>query len=238
MQVRLAFSIAIRANTDILVLDEVLAVGDESFQKKCLDYFRKLKKQQQTVVLVSHDMKTIEKFCDRAILIENGKLVHDGNAQVIAAEYSQLNLINNSAPTNQGFAASGAEITNVTIDGKKSVIIDEHKTLELEITYKTSRDVKVAASMSIIRSDGNFLINFNTRGDKDINITKSGETKKLICKFKSDQFLSGTYSIDTAIYEGEIYLDRKYNATQFTISMGENKNKQGVFNIDGNWQTG
>jgi ABC-2 type transport system ATP-binding protein len=61
MQVRLAFSIAIRARSDILVLDEVLAVGDAAFQQKCFDYFEMLKKQGQTVVLVTHDMSAVER---------------------------------------------------------------------------------------------------------------------------------------------------------------------------------
>ena len=76
MQVRLAFSIAIRAKGDILLLDEVLAVGDAAFQKKCEDYFQSLH-GNQTVVLVTHSMENITKFCDRAILIEDGKITLD-----------------------------------------------------------------------------------------------------------------------------------------------------------------
>ena len=79
MQVRLAFSIAIRAQGDILLLDEVLAVGDAAFQKKCSDYFYNLKDHQQTVILVTHSMENVRKFCDRAILIEAGKIIQEGN---------------------------------------------------------------------------------------------------------------------------------------------------------------
>jgi ABC-2 type transport system ATP-binding protein len=75
MQVRLAFSIAIRANTDILLLDEVLAVGDAVFQQKCFDYFKELKKEKKTVVFVSHDANALLQYCDRGILIENGELI-------------------------------------------------------------------------------------------------------------------------------------------------------------------
>src|ERR1700743_1615739 len=62
MQVRLAFSISIRARTDILILDEVLAVGDAAFQKKCFDYFMSLKKEHRTVVLVTHDMGAVRQY--------------------------------------------------------------------------------------------------------------------------------------------------------------------------------
>ena len=89
MQVRLAFSIAVLAKGDILLLDEVLAVGDAAFQKKCNDYFASLH-GNQTVVLVTHSMDNITKFCDRAILIENGKITLDGNPEKIAKAYKSL----------------------------------------------------------------------------------------------------------------------------------------------------
>ncbi|MBR0430859.1 ABC transporter ATP-binding protein [Candidatus Saccharibacteria bacterium] len=89
MQVRLAFSIAIRAQGDILLLDEVLAVGDAAFQKKCEDYFESLH-GNQTVILVTHSMENITKFCDRAILIENGKIILNGDPKKVAKAYKNL----------------------------------------------------------------------------------------------------------------------------------------------------
>lgn len=89
MQVRLAFSIAIRARGDILLLDEVLAVGDAAFQQKCNDYFASLH-GNQTVILVTHSMENVTKFCDRAILIENGKITLDGNPKTVAKAYKNL----------------------------------------------------------------------------------------------------------------------------------------------------
>lgn len=91
MQVRLAFSIAIRANSDILLLDEVLAVGDAAFKKKCNDYFFKLKNEGRTIILVSHSMSSIEQYCDRAALIEEGRLIDVGDPSVIADKYNELN---------------------------------------------------------------------------------------------------------------------------------------------------
>ena len=89
MQVRLAFSIAIRARGDILILDEVLAVGDAAFQQKCNDYFASLH-GNQTVVLVTHSMDNVRRFCDRAILIENGKIKCEGDPEKVADEYMSL----------------------------------------------------------------------------------------------------------------------------------------------------
>ena len=89
MQVRLAFSIAIRAKGDILLLDEVLAVGDAAFQKKCADYFNSLH-GGQTVVLVTHSMENVRKYCDRAILIEKGKIAVEGDPNKVAKAYEKL----------------------------------------------------------------------------------------------------------------------------------------------------
>lgn len=89
MQVRLAFSIAIRARGDILVLDEVLAVGDAAFQKKCNDYFASLH-GNQTVILVTHSMENVTKFCDRAIMIEEGEIACEGKPEKVAKAYLNL----------------------------------------------------------------------------------------------------------------------------------------------------
>lgn len=90
MQVRLAFSIAIRARGDILLLDEVLAVGDAAFQQKCNDYFADLKNRNQTVILVTHTMSNVRKFCNRAILINDGEILKDGDPEQVANAYLNL----------------------------------------------------------------------------------------------------------------------------------------------------
>ena len=89
MQVRLAFSIAIRARGDILILDEVLAVGDAAFQKKCNDYFASLH-GKQTVILVTHSMENVMAYCDRAILIEKGKIIEEGEPAKVTEAYLKL----------------------------------------------------------------------------------------------------------------------------------------------------
>ncbi|MBR2641268.1 ABC transporter ATP-binding protein [Candidatus Saccharibacteria bacterium] len=89
MNVRLAFSIAIRAKGDILLLDEVLAVGDAAFQQKCADYFASIK-GHQTVILVTHSMDSVRKYCTRAILIEKGKITLDSDPETVANAYQKL----------------------------------------------------------------------------------------------------------------------------------------------------
>lgn len=93
MQVRLAFSVAIKAQGDILVLDEVLAVGDEAFQRKCNDYFTEIKKDPtKTVILVTHDMGAIKRYCTRAMFIQDGVVAAIGDRETVAEQYTLANL--------------------------------------------------------------------------------------------------------------------------------------------------
>ena len=93
MQVRLAFSVAVKAQADVLVLDEVLAVGDESFQRKCDDYFTQIKKDpEKTVILVTHDMNAVKRYCSRAMLIKDGQIASIGDKNAVAEQYTLLNL--------------------------------------------------------------------------------------------------------------------------------------------------
>lgn len=91
MSVRLAFSVAIHANRDILLMDEVLAVGDANFQQKCINEFMKYKKEGKTVVLVTHDVGVVEKYCDRAMLLREGKISKIGDIKEVVEEYSKQN---------------------------------------------------------------------------------------------------------------------------------------------------
>jgi ABC-type polysaccharide/polyol phosphate transport system ATPase subunit len=91
MQVRLAFAVAIQVDADIVLIDEVLAVGDASFQQKCFGEFERLKAAGKTIVFVTHDMASVERFCDRAMLLERGRVVEVGEPASIARHYNELN---------------------------------------------------------------------------------------------------------------------------------------------------
>ena len=90
MHVRIAFSVATHARAEILLIDEVLAVGDAAFQRKCFEHFRQLKRSGTTIVFVTHDMNSVREFCDRAILLEHSRLVSEGSAEDIAERYLKL----------------------------------------------------------------------------------------------------------------------------------------------------
>lgn len=95
MYVRLGFSIAIYTNADIFLIDEVLSVGDAAFQKKCLNKMNELKRNNKTIIFVSHSELAVKRFCDRAILLKEGKVLADGSPETVFEQYN--NLLNQKA---------------------------------------------------------------------------------------------------------------------------------------------
>ncbi|HLI59517.1 MAG TPA: ABC transporter ATP-binding protein [Solirubrobacteraceae bacterium] len=91
MHVRLAFSVAIQVDADILMIDEVLAVGDASFQQKCFDVFNDMRDRGKTIIFVTHDMASLQRFCHRALLLERGRAVYIGEPHEVADRYLELN---------------------------------------------------------------------------------------------------------------------------------------------------
>ncbi|MBZ5622003.1 MAG: ABC transporter ATP-binding protein [Acidobacteriia bacterium] len=98
MYLRLGFSIAAHLNPDILLLDEVLAVGDVPFQWKCLDHIQQLRKEGRTIVLISHDLAAVERLCDRALLLSHGRIVCEGRPQNVTLEYQRSTLLASEPP--------------------------------------------------------------------------------------------------------------------------------------------
>lgn len=90
MYMRLAFSVAINVDADILLIDEILSVGDQHFQEKCFNKMRELRKQKKTMVFVTHSMESVKNLCDRAIWLDNGKIRMDGNTTEVVDEYLRV----------------------------------------------------------------------------------------------------------------------------------------------------
>lgn len=175
MQVRLAFSCAIRAKSDILVLDEILAVGDEAFQRKCNDYFDKIKKDKnQTVVLVTHSMESVKQYCNKAMMIHNGKIVINGNPEDVAEEYSIENFRKNETEkpkdeTQDKYKIGLSELVpKFEIKMISKPLLKKGDTFEANLTYKITEDKPVRFGISIVDIDTNCVL-MNDWANKDEN---------------------------------------------------------------------
>jgi ABC-2 type transport system ATP-binding protein len=171
MQVRLAFSIAIRAQSDILVLDEVLAVGDEAFQQKCFSVFEKYKAEKKTIVLVTHDMGTVERFCDKALMLQDGNVTKIGSPKTIAHLYSEINKASYAAEkTKQEKKKSLNENIKITVldvktkTPKKRFIHNEVALIRLSWEQSGVKN----AGVTIMKQSGEYVFGTNTHGTKNI----------------------------------------------------------------------
>lgn len=164
MYVRLGFSIAAHLDPDILLLDEVLAVGDAAFQSKCLQRIGDLKRGGKTIVFVSHDLGSVERLCDRVILLQQGQIHAVGTPREIVATYLELSSGNHSttqAPRAHGAILSKqADITSVTLSDAAGVQTVTGKTgypLTVKLAYRAHERIKDAAFELFFYSQDNEL---------------------------------------------------------------------------------
>ena len=162
MQVRLAFSIAIKAKNDILIFDEVLAVGDEAFQRKCIEVFEEYRANGQTIVLVTHDMGTVKKFCNKAVLIKDGKIDTIGDPLRVAAKYSNMNekfiydRVSHLIDDNNGGVVT--KILDATSNKEKDLFKVKEK-LKVDISWKKHLKAD-CVTIDLFRRDGLHVANF------------------------------------------------------------------------------
>ncbi|MDB5160591.1 MAG: tagH [Candidatus Saccharibacteria bacterium] len=219
MQVRLAFSIAIKAESDVLLIDEVLAVGDAAFQRKCFDYFMKLKKEKKTVILVTHDMGAVRQYCDRAIMIDKGRIVHQGKVEKVAQAYQKLfndELTNtpNKEPDDDKRWGTGK------IKGQELKVTVTKDTVTLKSTYLVNEAIDAPVfGFNIYNSRGMNLLEGNTIREKvKTRDLKAKEKVTLTWEFPN-VFAADTYSISVSSCDSSVteYYDWYNEAAYFIV---------------------
>lgn len=217
MQVRLAFSIAIRANSDILVLDEVLAVGDSNFQKKCFDIFKQYRAEGKTVVLVTHDMGAVEQYCTRALLIENGKIIEEGQPNKVTKKYNELNIVEIDKKTEEALPESqsksiGIEKIWLEKNGKKTRALSPDDKLDIRLVASPKiSDKNIIFGITIIDQVGRPLFATNTKV-KSIKITSKKGVPISIRFVIKNVFSDGNYYVVPAITDADT--DTKYDSIE------------------------
>lgn len=195
MQVRLAFSISIQSEADILLVDEVLAVGDTSFQKKCYDVFRSLKKQGKTIVFVTHDMGSVVEFCNRAIVISDSKKIFDGSPDEAANIYLNLNQPKEKK-VEMGLLGKRLLSVTTTSGNKEKKTLKPYEDFECRVRLAKDPSIK-SLGVAIFSEDDTYIFGTNTIID-DFEIGKSNE---IVLKFKNPSLGSGRYYFKIGIFE-------------------------------------
>ncbi len=239
MQVRLAFSIAIRAETDILLIDEVLAVGDAAFQQKCYDYFKGMKKQKKTIVFISHDMGAVKQFCDRSIAIEGGKITCTGTNYEVTNYYKNLllNPKNTKPSTPRHRGVNALTIDNVVIRNSKNKAVKNISSAEpfsISFDYKNNEDIKECTfGVGIVNRQDVNVVGPNTKQSlgKMVQLKKQGT---VTCAFEPTNLTKGMYEVLISAFNEDESTPYDYVENAAVLTVKDN-DIYGVVTADCDW---
>ncbi|MEI6266702.1 MAG: ABC transporter ATP-binding protein [bacterium] len=261
MQVRLAFTLAINAHAEILLMDEVLAVGDSNFQAKCIEEFNNYKEQGKTVVLVSHDIGTIKKYCDRAMLLRNGKIVKIGKAEEVGNEYMQQNMSDEelrvAAEELRVATEEESNIVEAITESQDTITKKRVKITKIEFLDRNEKEKNVFKpgeqltvrvyfkryiseadlnfGIALYNKDGSYVLGINTIMDKIDNdiYYRLGYFQ---VDYKNINLLANSYYVATAITKNNFSMpyDLISKSKSFRI-ISETKN-EGIVNMEYEWK--
>ena len=208
MLVRFAFAVMVQADADVMLIDEVLAVGDAAFADKCMEVFRERRRAGKTIVLVTHDMTTVQTLCHRAMLLEDGRVRHLGDPEDAALQYYKLNF----ATLDAGLPGAAGKVVDVNArvvsavlhdsGGEPTEVVDSEEPLRLDVVLSAARQMDGAGFTFHVRGeDGQTIFSFERvlegRLDAGEQVALAGEVE--------NPLMPGRYIID--VYIGEYAVD-------------------------------
>lgn len=243
MQVRLAFSIAIRADSDVLIMDEVLAVGDSEFQKKCFDTFRTLKKQGRTIVLVTHDMGNVERFCDRVLILSEGTILTITSASKASEIYARLNINSNGHPAksldqqrDERLGSGEVIVKSISLKNSKeeTKVFTANDEFNLEITLDREKNyarVPITIGIAIHNEDGLAIFGPNS---EEFAITSNA--KQVVMTISNLRLKPGEYSVTIIVFEKETKNQLDVLNKWVSFSVVSDHQIGGILEVDSDWR--
>ena len=204
MYVKLAFSVAAHLDSEIMIMDEVLAVGDMAFQKKCLDKMSDVSKTEgRTILYVSHNMNTIRQLCDRVIVLDHGKVVYDGEVEdgigMYMGKYLSGNPVNNcDIIPREPIGDHGMNVTSIELLGTDDCVIWDDAPLKLYVVYYASKDYSKIAMRIILFN--NFHIPIGMGASTAVISSKTGKNT-ISCTVAMPKLSEGQYTARFVLYE-------------------------------------
>jgi hypothetical protein len=255
MQVRLGFAIATAVDAEILICDEVLAVGDLAFQRKCYDRIQNLlTRQGRTVLLVSHDLREIERMCRRVILLDHGRVLMDGaplDVCNVFYDQSQAKMHHDAGAVQLSRArimeSGDVEILELALDDQSG---DSRSTLtygapfRFRLRFKALRELtRVTFAVGVQTPDFLYLSTQTSQDHLEIERLAPGE-HEVCCDFARMPFLPGSYALRLEISEGTpnhgVFAGQ--NLLEFRVAAGQHRiplvNRAGFIEMNGVWSTG
>jgi len=242
MYVRLGFSVAINVDPDVLLVDEVLAVGDEAFQRKCAERFAKLKEEGTTIVLVSHAMSQVETLCDEVAWFEHGRLKSVGPARQVVEEYTDEVTVDRVADGDGSRWGSGegrieaVELLDASATPVRRVRTGERAGLRLRWAMDQPIE-KPVFGLSIHTLDGVGVTGPTTR-DVDMVPDKLDGSGVTEITFDPLRLLPGTYDLTVSLHDHHMLhaYDVRQRVLRFDVDRGPIHESGGLVSLGGEWR--
>jgi homopolymeric O-antigen transport system ATP-binding protein len=235
MYVRLGFSIAAHLNPDILLLDEVLAVGDAAFQAKCLDRLAELRRTGRTVVFISHDLAAVYRLCDRAILMDHGRVVADGPPRQVIDEYQRMTFGDDTAPAEAAESESPARCTSVSFSAPDSAQgIRTGYPMVARLSYRTSQIIPAAVFRISLYWPSGYLCAQLTTDSSQGGFTLGPGEGRIEFHCPAVPVVPGLYRVDISIESNGREIDLRQRCA--TLNVGLGKFVSGDFYIENLWK--
>ncbi len=244
MYVRLGFSVAINVDPDVLLVDEVLAVGDESFQRKCNEKFAELRAMGKTIVLVSHAMTAVHNICDTVAWMEHGSVKMMGPSREVIDEYIGNVQVDRSEDVDTGGNRWGSgegrieRVELVDASGRKITRARTGDNVALRIHYSMSEAIpKPVFGVAIHTLDGTHVTGPNTRDAGYVPDSLDGDGA-IELRFDPLMLLPGTYDVTTSLYDYACLhpFDFRHKVLRFDVEPGVPRESYGVVSLGGRWE--
>ena len=257
MQVRLAFTVAIQANAAILLMDEVLAVGDATFQGKCFDVFNEYKREGRTIILVTHDLSAVDLYADRAIMLEHGRVFEDGAATAVTARYHRLIAelqdeerlasggalidLDDEQPTETRWGNGDVRVDRVQMlrsDGKPHVNFVTGELMTIRIELHARRQVSdLVVGVQLHRGDGMVIGGLNTHLSH-VPVPPLAAGERMIADFVMPdlRLLGGTYQATIGIHNTSHSLTYDWLERAFEFRVTDELGRPGFYDIGARWE--
>ncbi len=239
MYVRLGFAIAVEMDPDILLIDEVLAVGDVSFQLKCLARIRDFQRRGKTLVIVSHALETVERFCTRAILLYQGRLVAEGRPPDVILAYLKAYMGSGSGLHTLEYGSREAEITNVRLlngAGQESGTFVSGQPLIVEIAYQANQRIEQPIfGCSLKTGNGMYVYGSNSQiaGWRLPAIEGAGSIR---LKFDPLTLLEGNFYLSLSIHSWDHAIQYHRREDWYPFVVTKASGILGLFNLNASWE--
>jgi len=249
MQLRLAFSVAAFLEPEILIIDEVLAVGDAEFQKKCIGKMEDVSRSGRTILFVSHNMMAIESLCKKSILLSNGQVVAEGPSSEIVKEYLKIDVKQVQAQNLTGLTRrqgnGKVRFRSIRIDSldSRSAVLGKKLDFVLELEgHEDMESIPIHIAITIFNRHNSKLITLDNLYSNQKVVSRTGSFE-VVCSIPSVQLMPGQYRVDlwcADAYETYDLIEEAYTLTVepsdiFGTGRIHNETKHGNFIAENNW---